>query len=127
MRDFSIIFKGDNLRYLVELRGSQYSRLFYNKVSIILFELGRYLSFYSPRIYFAESFMILLFPFWLFGIFDIISKREWNVFRYLLIAGIPVYLIDKRDVVSTLPISIIYGYIIFVGFRFVLNKWQKLK
>lgn len=127
MRDFSIIFKGDNLRYLVELRGSQFSRIYYNKVSILLFELGRYLSFYSPRIYFAESFLIVFFPFWLLGIFRLILNKNWKPFLYLILAGIPVYLIDKRDLISTLPISVVYAYITYVGIGYIFNKWQKVK
>lgn len=125
MKDLSIIFEGNNLRYLTELRGSQFSRFFYNKPTIIIYELGRFLSFYSPLLYFSESFLIIFFPFWLIGIIEILERKNWKVFIILFLAGIPVYLTDKRDFISILPIGIVYAYIAFVGLKFVFKKWRK--
>lgn len=127
MRSLSIIFKGDNLRYLTELRGSPLSRLFYNKATILLDEFGRFLSFYGLRSYFGPSIFVFLFPFWLIGFIEIIRDKRWRVLLTLFLAGIPVYLVDKREFISLVPITIVYMYITYLGFVFLTKKWLNKK
>ena len=119
------IFSISNLRFIHELRGSPLSRFFYNKPTILLDEFGRYLSYYSPRFYFAEVFLIIFFPFWLAGIVELITRKNWKIFAALFLAGIPVYLIDKKDFISFLPIGVVYAYITYVGLKFVTKRWRK--
>ncbi len=126
-RKVESIFTGDNLRYLTELRGSQFSRLFYNKPTILVNELGRFLSFYSPTLYFGQYFLIILFPFWLLGIIELIRKRNIKVFLILFLVGIPVYLIDQRNLAFLSPIALVYLYLVYLGARTVIKKWQKQK
>lgn len=121
-RKLELLFTGDNLRYLTELRGSPISRIFYNKPTILLNEIGRFLSFYSPIIYFGQSILIVLFPFWLIGVVDLIKRKRIKVFVLLLIVGIPVYLIDQREIIFVLPIALIYIYIIALGIKKVLKR-----
>ncbi len=116
-RKIELLFTGDNLRYLTELRGSTISRLFYNKPTILMNEFGRFLSFYSPNIYFGWSILIVFFPFWLIGLVDLIKRKQVKIFILLLILGVPVYLIDQRDLIFVLPIAIIYVYITYLGLK----------
>lgn len=124
-RKVESIFEGDNLRYLTELRGSHFSRFFYNKPTILINEIGRFLSFYSPALYFGQSILIIFFPFWLMGIIDLIKNKKAKVFLILFLAGIPVYLIDQRSFIFTLPIFLVYAYITYLGLKEVIKKWQR--
>lgn len=121
-RKLSLIFTGDNLRYLTELRGSPLSRFFYNKPTILLNEIGRFLSFYSPVLYFGYGVLIVLFPFWLIGIFDLIERKRIKIFILLFIVGIPVYLIDQRDLIFILPIALVYLYIVYLGIKRIFKR-----
>jgi len=130
MKPLSVIFEGDNLRYLTELRGSPLSRLFYNKATILLNEFGRFLSFYALRYYFGPLFLIIFFPLWILGITDLIMRKKWKIFVMLLLAGIPVYLFDKRELLFLAPIALVYLYIAGAGLIYLIKlikKWQNKK
>ncbi|MEK7497987.1 MAG: hypothetical protein AAB656_03650 [Patescibacteria group bacterium] len=58
------IFSGDNIRYINELRGEGLTRIFYNKI------------------------LIVLFPIWVFTIIKIIREKRFKALALLSVFGI---------------------------------------
>jgi hypothetical protein len=122
-RKVTSIFSGDNIRYVIELRGSEGPRIYYNKVLILVNEFIRFISFLSPKYYFRYGILVLLFPLWLLGIIALIKKRKVKTFILLLFFCFISFLIDQRELGYLFPIGIIYLYIVCEGIYSLFRRF----
>ncbi len=106
-----------------------YSKLFYNKGSIIVDEFFSFLSFFGPRYYFqsgdgtifspgkVEPIPVLLFPFWLMGLSMFIkNKRVGIVLLYILLVFI-VFLLGKFELPFVWPVIVFNIYLSYFALK----------
>lgn len=117
------IFSGDNIRYVIELRGETGSRIFYNKILILINEFFRFISYLSPKYIFRYGLLVILFPLWVLGILRIIKKKKTKVFILLFIFCFISFLLDQRSLSYLFPIGIIYLYIVCEGIYSLLRQF----
>lgn len=121
-RKIDSVFSGDNIRYVIELRGSEFSRVFYNKGLILINEFFRFLSFFSPNLYFKYGLLIIFFPFWFLGIIKVIREKRTRLFLVLFTFGTLAFLIDQRSLTFLFPIGMVYVYLVWEGLRSFLQR-----
>jgi hypothetical protein len=122
-RKVSSIFSGDNIRYVIELRGAEGPRIYYNKALILINEFFRFISFLSPKYYFRYGILILLFPLWLLGIITLIKKKKVKIFVLLFILCFVSYLLDQRSLNYLFPIGLSYLYIACEGIYSLFRRF----
>ena len=111
-RKVGLIFNGDNIRYVIDLRTGGISRLFYNKILILINEFFRMLSFFSPKHYLVHDALVLLFPFWVLAIIKIVREKKLKYTLTLSALGFFAFLVDQRNIVFLFPMAIVYIYLI---------------
>jgi len=102
-----------------------YSKLFYNKVSILVDEFFSFLSLFSPRYYFqsgdgsgfspsnVEPVPILLFPFWLIGLLMLVTKKQNKVVLLYIVTAFVIFMTGKMELPYVWPIlifNVYFGY-----------------
>ena len=116
------VFALYNLRYSVELVTASYTRIFYNKFTVLVSEFFRALTFLTPSFYFCNIFLFLFFPFWLAGILYLIKVGDFQIFIKLLLVTLIVYLMGEKNIFFLWPIAIFYIYFIFIGIKQIWPK-----
>lgn len=112
------------------------SKVFYNKITLIIPEIFSFLSFLSPRIFFqagdgsnysppgVEPMPILLFPFFIYGIYLLVKSNKFKTFKFLGLFGFIGYLTDIRSVAYLFPVALVYLYISACGFEGLPNRYK---
>jgi len=116
------IFALHNLRYSVELVSSPYTRIFYNKITVVVNELFTALTYLSPKIYFTNIWTVIFLPFWFIGILQLIKRGNYMIFIKLLIVVFIIYLVGEKEIYYLWPIGLFYIYFIYIGFK---SWWVK--
>lgn len=116
-RHLDSIFGIANLRFIIDLRGSFLSRFLYTKITLLILEFIKFLDFLSPKLYFQNPVLFILFPFWVFGILSLIKERKFKIFAILFIFGFIGYLIGEKRVIFLFPVEIIYILISIKGIK----------
>lgn len=108
-------------------RNDLLSRLLYLRASFLVNEAFDFVQFATPRLYFAvgdgshfspariEPVPVLLFPFWLFGLIQIVKTCNWRVFILLFISLLPAYLSGHKNLALLFPAVIVHIYISVLG------------
>lgn len=90
-----------------------YSKLFYNKATIIVDEFASYMSLFSPRYYFqsgdgsgfsptnVEPILLVLFPFWLMGIYYLVKSKKMRPIYLYLFSALLIFMFGKRELPFT--------------------------
>jgi hypothetical protein len=141
----SSIFSIDKLGPIQEMRWNAFgedkdeliSRVYYNKILILVDNSFEYLSLLSPRIYFqagegtrfspprTEPIPALLFFFWIFGLIKLMKERNFKVIMFLFISPLLAFWAGKKNLVFLFPTFIGYLYLASPGFDFLFRKHSR--
>ncbi len=141
-RKVNSVFSLSNLRYISELkwetpdynRNDFYSRVFYNKATVLVDEFFSFLTFLSPKFYFQsndegkllpqgiEAIPVVLFPFWIFGILKLIKEKRSKPFLMLFIFGMAAFLVGQRNFHFLFPIILVNLYLTNEGLGLVKDS-----
>lgn len=114
-----------------------FSKILYNRFTILIDELFDYLSFLSPRIYFqagdgsafsppeVEPIPVILFPFYIIGITEVIREKWKIMIIYLSFAGM-AYFAGNKTLSYLLPVLIMNIYFVSLGVGRLKNKVQRI-
>lgn len=140
------IFNEEKVRETATLRWSNketsginsfLSKIFYNKLSIVIDEFFSYLSFMFPRIYFqagdgtklsplgVEPIPTLLFPVWILGMVSLINQKKKKIFILLLAVAFLAYLFGQRNFVYLWPVFLVYLYICKKGYETIKSTFLR--
>ncbi|AKM82824.1 hypothetical protein A2422_02545 [Candidatus Woesebacteria bacterium RIFOXYC1_FULL_31_51] len=127
-KNISSIFSSDNLMKIQEVRWNAFgnekedllSKIYYNKVYVMLDNFFSFLSYTSPRPYFqagdgtrfspsgVEPIAGILFPFWVLGLISLIKNRNFKLIFWTLGISLFTFLLGKRNLAFLLPVLLIY-------------------
>ncbi len=142
----SRIYSTDNLRHTIELRWVNVEtvrqgflpRLFYNKATVIIDQFFDYLSIFSPKLYFqqgdngissppgVEPIPVILYPFFIAGIYFLIKEKDIKSFQLLFILGILAFITDQKNFYFLFPVAIFYLSIASRGVELLLSPKNRL-
>lgn len=141
-RKVDSVFSLSNLRYILDLRwetpnydrSDLYSRVYYNKLTLIAGEFFSFLTYLSPKLYFQssdgwkllpsgiEAIPVILFPFWIFGILKLIKEKRLKPFLMLFIFGMAAFLVGQRNFHFLFPIILVNLCLINEGLGLVKDS-----
>ncbi|MEK7497617.1 MAG: hypothetical protein AAB656_01725 [Patescibacteria group bacterium] len=123
-----------NLRVSIELTHGQWSRLFYNKGTVLLGNYFDVLSSFSPKHYFTlnhadnfsavgvEPIPIIFLPLAVLGLVIITKKKNLHFFSTVFLISIIVFLSGRKDFSFLMFPAITYVYLISIGYKNLKQK-----
>lgn len=132
VRKLTSIFLLDKLRFILELRGENLiiSRIFFNKITLLLNNFSDFLSYISPKYYFAdrtvffkvEAIPFFLFPLWIFGILNLMKHKRINLILFLILFCFLAFILDQKNLFFLFPAIFMNLLIVNQGIKVVFNK-----
>lgn len=138
----SNLFSTNKMKYYEDLRWNVFKRtgsnlqgkIFYNKGMIIINEVFDYLAYLSPRYYFqagdgsrlsssrVEPIPLILFIFWLYGLYNLINNRKIKYLIFWLFSAVPSWVTGQRNNAFLLLTLISNSFISTFGLRSFLER-----
>lgn len=110
-----------------------FGRVVYNKELNLVDQLGDFVTFLSPRLYFqsgdggtlspknVEPTSLFFYPFWIIGIIALLKTRRFKLLAFLIFFAVASFLIGKKSFQFLLPVVLLYIYFVDIGIGQIKN------